>query len=327
MSQKVEISHRTIVFTVFFLALCWLLIQIRQIILGFFIAMIIAAALNPLVDRLEKYHLPRALAALVIFILILGSLIFTLGLIISPLIDQTAVLISRLPTDLSYFPVLGIDVSSVFNQFVQLGSLPANLIKLTVGIFSNLVGILAIFVIAFYLLIERRNLDRYLLILFGDEKGAKSRLVVAKVEKKLGSWVRGQVVLMLIVGAFDFFGLKLLGVEFALPLAILGGLLEIMPNIGPTIATLPAILAGLTISVPHAAAAAGWYFLVQQLENSVLVPKVMEKATGVNPLITILALATGFKLSGVLGAILAVPIFLTFQVIMVEVFARKFPEA
>jgi len=127
----------------------------------------------------------------------------------------------------------------------------------------------------------------------------------------------------LIVGILDFIGLRFLGIEFALPIAIIGGLLEIVPNIGPTIATLPAVLAGLTVSLPHTVAIAAWYFLVQQVENTVIVPKVMQKTTGVYPLVTILSLAIGFKLGGMAGAILAIPIVLTSQVILTEVFSLK----
>lgn len=323
MPQKIEISHRTIVFTVFFLAFLWLLVQIRQIILALFVAVIFMAALNPLVDRLEKLKLPRVLATLFIILSIVGGFGVTSGLIISPLIEQTAILVSKFPRDLPYFRVLGFDASALISQFVEVGRLPADLVKLTVGLFSNLVGIFAIFVITFYLLLERKNLDKYLLVLFGEGEEKKAKAVIDKIEDKLGGWVRGQVVLMIIVGILDFVGLKLLGIEFALPIAILGGLLEIVPNIGPTVAAIPAILAGLTVSLPHAAAAAGWYFLVQQAENTVIVPKVMQKATGIYPLVTILSLAAGFKLGGVIGAILAVPTFLAFQVILGEIFSLK----
>jgi len=323
MPQKIEISHRTIVFTVFFLAFLWLLIQIRQIILALFVATILMAALNPLVDKLEKLKLPRVLAALLIFIFIIGGFGVTLGLIISPLVEQTALLVNKLPANVPYFPILGLDGSALLGQFVEVGRIPANLVRLAFGFFSNLVGIFAIFVITFYLLLERKNLDKYLVMLFGEGEEAKAKIVIDKIEEKLGGWVRGQIILMLVVGILDFIGLKLLGIEFALPIAILGGLLEIVPNIGPTVATVPAVLAGLTVSLPHAAAAAGWYFLVQQAENTIIVPKVMQKATGVYPLVTILALAAGFKLGGVAGAILAVPLVLALQVILAEVFSLK----
>ena len=317
--QKIEISHRTIIFTVFFLIFLWLLVQIHQIILALFVALIIMAALNPLVDRLERLKLPRALAILTIYLLIFGGLGTTLGIIISPLIQQTTILIDRLPLFSEQFGFLGIQPETLASQFTALTSIPANLLKVVIGIFSNLVGILTVGVISFYLLLERKNLEKYLVVLFGKSEEKKAKTVIDKIEFKLGSWVRGEIILMMIVGFLDFLGLRFLGIEFALPIAILGGMLEIVPNIGPMVATAPAILAGLTVSPLHGAAAAGWYFLVQQAENSFIVPKVMRKITGLYPLITILALAVGFKLGGVAGAILSVPLVLTLQVISTEV--------
>ena len=104
---------------------------------------------------------------------------------------------------------------------------------------------------------------------------------------------------------------------------ILAFLFEIIPNIGPTIAAFPAIIIGLTVSPFYALAAAGWCFLVQQLENTIFVPRIMKKVAGVNPLVSILSLAVGFKLAGVGGAMLAIPTFLTLQVVLGEVFTSK----
>jgi predicted PurR-regulated permease PerM len=120
-----------------------------------------------------------------------------------------------------------------------------------------------------------------------------------------------------------YFGLRILGIEFALPLALLAGVLEIIPNIGPILSSIPAIVAGLAFSPLMGLAVAALYFLIQQLENTLIVPKVMEKTAGVNPLVTILSLAIGFKLGGIVGAILAVPVVLLIQVVSSEVFASK----
>jgi predicted PurR-regulated permease PerM len=110
----------------------------------------------------------------------------------------------------------------------------------------------------------------------------------------------------------------ILGVPSALPLAILAGLLEIVPTIGPVIAAVPAVLVGFTVSPVIGIAVASLYFLVQQLENHLIVPKIMQKAVGVNPLVTILSLGVGFQLGGPIGAILAVPILIVLLLIASE---------
>ena len=140
-----------------------------------------------------------------------------------------------------------------------------------------------------------------------------------EIEKRLGGWIRAEIVLMIIIGLLTFIGLTLLGIDYALPLAILAGFLEIIPNIGPFISAIPAVLVGLFISPLMALAVAALYFLVQQIENNFIVPQLMAKECGINPLITIIALIAGFKLGGVIGAVLAVPIILLIEIILTEV--------
>lgn len=323
MPRKIEISHRTIIFTVFFLLGLWVLYQIQQIILALFISIIFMSALNPAVDRLERWHLPRWLAILLMYLVIFGTFGIMLALVITPLVDQTASFINKTAFFLKQLGGFGIDPNIVASQFTQLGAIPENILKLTIEFFSNLVALLALAVITFYLLLERKNLNRWLLVLFGEGKEKEAEEFVSKIEKRLGSWVRGELALMTIVGLMSFLGLRLLGIEFALPLAILAGFLEIIPNIGPTIAAIPAVLTGLSISPLMGLAVAALYFLIQQIENSIIVPRVMQKVVGVNPLVTILSLAIGFKLAGVTGAILAIPVVLVIQVATSEIFTSK----
>jgi predicted PurR-regulated permease PerM len=170
---------------------------------------------------------------------------------------------------------------------------------------------------------ERQNLDYYLTLLFGKGNEGKIESVINEIERRLGGWVRGEIVLMTFVGILSYIGFRIIGLRYALPLAILAFLLEIIPNVGPILAAFPAVLIGLTISPFHGVAAAALGFLVQQIENSILVPRVMKQTAGVNPLITILSLAVGFKLAGVGGAILAVPIFIVLEVVASAVSRSK----
>jgi predicted PurR-regulated permease PerM len=319
--KKIEISHRTIIFTVFFLISLWLLWQVRQIILGLFVSVVLMAAINPAIDRMERIKIPRILSILFVYILILGVLGLIIAGIIPPLIDQTTTFISKVPNLIGGIPF--IDKQIFDDQIRQLGSIPANLVKISVSIFTNLIGIFALLVITFYLLLERKNLDHYLHILFGGDGEEKAERFVDKLEKKLGGWVRAELSLMAIVGIMSYFGLRLLGIDFALPLALLAGIFEIIPNIGPVISAVPAILIGLAISPMTALAVGALYFLIQQIENSLIVPQIMAKETGVNPLVTIVSLMVGFKIGGVAGAILAIPVVLLGQIIASEVFSFK----
>ncbi len=327
MPRKIEISHRTIIFTVIFLLVLWLLYFLRGVLILLFLALILMAALNPLVDRLERWRLPRALAIAVIYLLIFGVIGLAIWGVIPPLVSQTQNLVSRFPSYLESLRWLGVDKQVVYNQLNQLteklGVISSGIIKTFVGFFQNLINIVVLLVISFYLLLERKNLGSYLLRFFGDNAEKTGMKVMDQIERRLGGWVRAEILLMIIIGLLTFIGLSLLGIDYALPLAIFAGLLEIIPTIGPFISAIPAVLVGLIISPLMALAVAALYFLVQQIENNFIVPQLMAKECGINPLITIIALIAGFKLGGVIGAILAVPVILLIEIILSEVSASE----
>jgi len=321
--KKIEISHRTIIFTAGFGAALWLLFQIRQILLLLFISGIIVSSLNPLIRKLESRKIPRWLSIVLIYLVILLFLGFAIGGLVPPLIDQTSTLINQIPGFFRQFQFLGLDENAIAGQLSTLTSVPVNIFKFIASVFSNILGILALSVIIFYMLLERNNLEKNLVVLLGEDKQKQVEKVLGKVEIQLGNWVRGELFLMLIVGVLNYIGFRIIGISFALPLAILAFLLEIIPNIGPTIAAFPAIIIGLTLSPYHALATAGWCLLVQQLENSILVPRIMRKVAGVNPLVSVLALATGFKIAGIGGALLAIPTYIAFSVVFKAVYSSK----
>lgn len=323
MPKKIEISHRTIIFTVFFILLLFGLYQIRDILLTLFISFCLMSAINPFVVKMERLKIPRFLGIGLFYVLILSVVSLTVAGILPPLIDQTSSLISQLPSFIDSINLPTIDGKILTSQLSQLGSIPGNIVKITAGIFGNITAFLVVAVITFYFLLERKNLDRYFSLLFDENGRNRAALIWAKLENKLGSWVRAQFFLMVIVGVLCYVGLRILGIEFALPLAILAGVLEIVPNIGPILSAVPAVLSALTISPVMGLAVAALYFLVQQLENALIVPQVMAKEIGLRPLLVIIILAIGAKLAGLAGVILGIPIFLFLQVVLTEAFAFK----
>lgn len=314
--RKVEISHRTIVFTVVFLILLWFVFFIREIILEFFVALIIMAILNPIVTRLSKFKIPRSISILLVYLIFLGLFSSAVAGVVPPLAEQTKSFVNGLP---SYLGNLGI-VPSLSEQLVRellstFGALPSEIAKFTVSVFGNVVGVLTVLFFAFYLLLARDKLNDQLGFLFGEKKKKEVGNVVDLLEVRLGSWARGQLMLMLLVGTSVYIGLSLLGIPFALPLSILAGFLEIIPYMGPILSAVPAVIIGLATSPIIGLAVAALYFLVQQIENYIFVPKVMEKSVGVSPIVTLLALAIGFKLAGIVGIVISIPVFITLQVL------------
>lgn len=326
MPRKVEVPYKTILFTFALVALIWFLIQIREIILLLFVSLILVSALHSPVEWLAQRKTPRPLSILLIYILIFVTFGAGFGLIIPPLIDQTGKLIENLPIfidALNRISFYQLPTEEIINSFrAGLVPLTSNIFRYTLGFFSNLVTIVTIFVFTFYLLLRWRNLGKFLSANFGQEE--RFNRVLNRIEKGLGNWLRGELLLMLIIGVFSYIGLSLLKIPYALPLALFAGLLEIVPLIGPILAAIPAVLVALTISPLLALATAALYFVVQQLENNLIVPKLMQRAVGIDPLATILALMIGAKLMGVLGALLAVPFVVLVKIITLDVIqARK----
>jgi len=321
---KIEISHKTIIFTLILLISVYVLFQIRQILLIFFVGLILMGALNPLVTKIEKYKVPRWLAILIIYIVVFAIFIVSVVGITPPFVEQTNKLAKNLPHLFDQVTIFGATPQSLSEQFKILDNLPGQIVRLVLSVFQNLLTVLIISVITFYLLIEHKHLHKYSFFLFGKKSDQKVIQTIFALERRLGDWVRAQFLLMIIVGLLSYAGFAFLGLEYAVPLAIVAGLLELIPNIGPAITTVLAVLIGLTVSPLTALAALSWSFLVQQLENNFIVPKIMKETVGINPLVTIFSLVIGFNLGGVMGGILAIPIYLTIEVILTSIYTTKF---
>ncbi|KKU09565.1 MAG: hypothetical protein UX13_C0037G0014 [Candidatus Woesebacteria bacterium GW2011_GWB1_45_5] len=324
MFKKVEISHKTIIFTVFFLLFLWFLYYIRDILLELFVALLLMTILDPFVSRLSKLRIPRGVSVLISYILVFGVVGVAIALIIPPLVDQTKSFVSLLPSYLSNIGVTK-EISSSFagELLVQLGNIPGELVKFTFSVFSNVISVLTVLVFAFYMLLTRDKLDDQLGFFFGEERRKDIARIIDRFEEKLGGWARGELALMFLVGVSTFIGLSLMRIPFALPLSILAGLLEIVPYLGPIIAAVPSVLIGFGISPLAGFGVAALAFLIQQLENYIFVPKVMEKSVGVSPVITLLALAIGARMAGVVGMIISVPSVITLQVLIREYFLKE----
>jgi len=319
MPRKIEISHRTIIFAVLFLISLWFLYYIRDLILELFAALLIMAILNPLVTRLSKLKIPRAISVFIAYLVVFGVFGAALAGIIPPLVEQTTSFANNLPKYLSSLGVGDYINEQITGQLLsQLGAIPGQIIKVGVSVFSNVIAVITVLILAFYLLLARDKLEDQLGLFFGEDKKRELGRIIDLLESRLGGWARGELTLMVLVGVSNYIGLVILGIPFALPLAILSGLLEIIPYLGPVIAAIPGVIIGLSISPLMGLAVAALAFLIQQLENYLFVPKVMEKSVGVSPIITLLALAVGFRIAGVVGVVISVPIVLTVQVLLKE---------
>lgn len=322
-NKKIEISYKNIIFTVLFLLGLVVLWQIRTLIVLLFISFVLMEALNPAVTRLEKYKIPRPVGILILYIIILSVISFVVAGIIPILTEQTAGLIQTLPQALKNIKIFGSDAIDLSSQFKILENIPGGIAKVAISVVSNVISSFIILFLTFYLLLEKKNFSKYGYDFFGEIGKEKMLNIIGQLELRLGSWVNAEILLMTIIGALSYIGYTILGLRYAVPLAIFAGLLEAVPSIGPTVATALAALVGFTISPLTGVLAIIVGTLIQQLENNIIVPRIMKKTVGFNPLVTILLIASGAKLGGVIGAILALPLFLTFETIFKVLIEKK----
>lgn len=320
MLQKIDISHKTVIFIAVFILAVWVTYLIRDLLLLLFVAVILMSALSPMVSFFTNLKIPKSLSIGITYIIIIAIVAGILTSVVTPLIEETSKLVVSLPPVLDQlFNLSGID-KSVFQS--QLTSLSKNVFSLTLAIFDNLLAVIFLLVLTFYLLLERQSLEARTAALFiGREERIKKSII--QIEEKLGAWLRGQLLLSFIVGLLSYIGLTILGIPYALPLAVIAGVLEVVPIIGPIISAIPAIMIALTISPILSLGVVAIYFVIQQMENHLIVPQVMRAAVGLNPLVVILAIAVGSRLLGFAGALLAVPIAVVLQIIVTEIIEEK----
>lgn len=315
MDRRIDISYRTIFFITAFLVSLWIIYLIKDIILLLFVAFILMSALFPLVNRLKGFGIPKILSLLIVFLGFISAIIFLLTAGFTPLISEIASLSEKLTEAINNILKANvIDQSVVRGEFANLSH---QVINFTFSLVENFIGFVSVIVITFYLLLDREKIEERFTGLFGPRQ-EQIRKLLDKIEDKLGAWLRGQIILSAIIGILVYTSLVILGLEFALPLAIIAAILEVVPVIGPIIAALPAILVALVNSPLLAILVAAVYLAIQQLEGHIIVPQVMKRAVGLNPLAVIIAISVGGRLLGLAGALLAVPITVVIQIIIIE---------
>ena len=306
----------------FIIVLGLFFIRIKEILIILFISYIVMTAFRPAVLFLNKKKLPYVLSVLVPYIIFCIFLI----ILILPLFPFFAAQIQSLANNFPVFlekssQAVGfkIDYSNVdssINSFFR--TVGGNLFSITGQVFGGIISVTTIIVVSFYLLLYHDRFEKLIVHLFPQDKEEQARETFLKIEEKLGKWLRGQLVLSLLIGVLSWIFLTLIGIEYALPLAFIAGLLEIIPMIGPVIAAVPAIIVALTISPGLAVTVIIGYIVIQTIESNIFVPKIMQSAVGLNPVIIITAILVGSNFLGVWGALLSVPFVSVVTIILSE---------
>jgi predicted PurR-regulated permease PerM len=317
-TQRIEISSKTIIFTVFFLLGLGFLWQIKDLIFSLLIAFIVAGALKPAVNYLERLKLPRILASILVYFLFIFVFFYIFTLIIPPLVSELISLFKNLPQIIkTTLPTLGTTFN--FDFFSRnLPSITNQTFEFIKGLFGNAIFISSTLFFGFYFLSERNLSQKLLGNFFEEHEVNKITLIADRAQKRMSSWFWGEIILMLVVGTLTYIGLFAFNVKYALALAVLAGLLEVVPTIGPILSAVPAVLIGFSFSTILGFSMVALYFIVQQLENNLVVPMIMKKVTGLHPIVILISLIVGGKIAGIIGVLLAVPVTLLLETIIIE---------
>lgn len=321
--QKIEITARTIIFTILFLLSLKFVWLIKDLIFSLFIAFIIMSALRPFVNFLSTKTLPRGLSAFIVYFVFLGLFIKVITIAVPPLLIESAHLARNLPGIIESVVPNSSTLLNLDSLVSYLPNITDQFINIVRSVFSNTVFLISTIFFGFYFLVEEDIIKKFMMRFSDQENARKIAAVFEKAEKRMSAWFWGELVLMTVVGTMTFIGLNLIGMRYVLPLAVLAGLLEAIPNLGPVISMVPAVLIGFSTSYILGFSAVALYFIVQQLENNLIVPIIMKKAVGLNPIVTLIALIVGAKIGGVLGVLLAIPSTLSLETILTEFIGNK----
>ena len=267
-------------------------------------------------QKLMNTNVSRPLAVLTTYLL--AILIFVLAgtIIIPPVVSQAQVMLQSLngltrSLNLSE----GFDVS-LAELIPEIKAASGGVLSAALSIFGNFALLISVLILSIYISLDWENIKLRFAELFSSKYSNKITGAIEEVEVNIGHWVKGQLFLMFVIGLFSYLGLILLDVKFPLALGLISGVLEIIPVLGPIIATVFAAVVAIADSPIKALGVVVLYFVIQQLESNILVPKVMQRVSGFSPLMILIALLIGNNLFGIIGAITAVPILMILTTIV-----------
>jgi len=315
MDKQLVISIRAVVFT-FLLALAgYVLYRLGTVFGILLVALLIVISVEPVILYVSKQKfmngpITRGTAVIFTYLLIVIAFIAILTIGLPPILLQ----IKKLVFGLSHF-LNGLNVDGGLEKYVtdtvaQLSDVSGGVISTTVSIFQNITTLFSLLIISIYISLDWPNIKEKAFSLLSHRAQDRALDIMTDIENNISAWIKGQLFLMLAVGVVSFAGLFILGIDYAPALGLVSGLLEFVPMIGPIMSAVLAGVIGFSISPVKGFGVIVLFTLIQQLENNILVPKVMQKVSGFSPLVILFALLIGSEFFGIMGAVLAVPIMM-----------------
>ncbi len=303
-------------------AVVWFLYLVKNILFLLFIALLVASIVNTGVRYLQKYIKYRTLAVILLYSLFILFVILVLVGLIPLLITQIGDLHRSWPEYsgrlLAIFPTAW---QATLSDFIALDNIDwqstLGSVVLTIkGFFGGVFNLVVVFALSFYMCLEENAWGRAMGYLLPNRYANQVRRIYNKVERQLSQWFQAQLILCSVMALLAYIGLMILGVKYALLLSILVFVGEIVPYLGPIITSALAVIFSFVQGPVTALIALIWFVIINQVENHILVPNIMKRAIGLNPIITITSLLVGVQLAGVAGALLAIPTATMIRVVL-----------
>ena len=324
----------------------WAAYQVRGVLLLIYVAGLLAIGFSPIVRLIERQKMlpigprrfPRWFAILVLYLFIIGTVTAIGFLVFPPLVRQAQQLWGEIPEmfERAQAWLLSRGLLSehlTWRQAVERADVGGGeravgtVFSALGGVVGGIFGLFTILILTFYFLVDAGRLRETFLDLFARRDRARVDAAVREITVKVSAWLGGQLLLALVIGVTSAVGLWLMDVPFFYVLALIAGVGEMIPVVGPILAAIPAVAVAATVSFEKVLFVIIFFIVQQQFENHVLVPKVMARQVGVSPVTVIVALLIGGKLLGIPGAILAVPTAAILQVLVTEWRATTNPSA
>jgi predicted PurR-regulated permease PerM len=315
----------------------YLLYRVRSVLQLIGLAVFLALALGPFVELLTRWRVRRTLAILIVYLALVGFL-FLLGLVfIPPAVRQINAGVRELPTGISRLrenrTFRKYDDKYKITQQLQtqarklperLTTIAKKLSAVTVGAFAAVTKLLSVLALAFFLLRDGPRLAERLYRIRGPDQEERFRALGGDIYHSVSGYVAGNVGISVIAGLAAYAALKVIGVAFAAPLAVLVGVFDLLPLVGATIAAVIVGIVTLFYSFPTATIAWAIFVIVyQQLENQILTPVVYRRTVQVPGMLVLIAVLAGATLAGVIGALLAIPVAAAIQTVARDVYRQR----
>ena len=326
--RPIVISTRTLLTALALVLAVMLAFVLREVLVTIFVAAVLSAALDPWIGVLERRGLPRLAALAILFFGILGIVVLIVVTFVPVVAEQVRQLAASLPAiyqkSVEFLRGTGSGqaatmVENALHSLSQgLGEAARSLFGRALSLVQGVASVFGVLILTFYLAMDQKGLRSVVVELAPLRERTRVERLFDRVKQGLGLWLRGQVFLGIVVGVLSYVGLLLLHVKFALVLALLAGVTELIPVIGPFIGAVPAILVTASDHAILGLWVALLYVVIQQLENHLLVPRIMAEGTGLNPIAVIIAILVAAKLAGIVGVLLAVPAAIIVKVVVDE---------